>query len=150
MIKRMGEIRKVLLGDAYNKGGADLEAAKLQFASLLFYRRHLSNVNRYQTECSIRYIPSPSRFRGQQRRGIAVAIMGGDIVRRGQPVSPGSGGASPYLLGACRKETTFTLDLDRGSIGIRQPRSSIHRLALTPIRPYVPHADTPSTRKTAG
>jgi hypothetical protein len=37
MIQRMSEIRQGYW-DAYKKGGAELEAAKLQFASILFYR----------------------------------------------------------------------------------------------------------------
>jgi thiol-disulfide isomerase/thioredoxin len=37
MIERMGEIRQAYW-DAYKKNGADFEAAKLQFASILFYR----------------------------------------------------------------------------------------------------------------
>ena len=37
MIERMGEIRQEYWV-AYKKGGADLEAIKLQFASILFYR----------------------------------------------------------------------------------------------------------------
>src|SRR5260370_10477703 len=37
MIERMGELRQAYW-DAYNKGGADLEDAKLRFASALFYR----------------------------------------------------------------------------------------------------------------
>lgn len=37
MIERMGEIRQAYW-DAYKKGGTDFESAKLQFASILFYR----------------------------------------------------------------------------------------------------------------
>jgi hypothetical protein len=39
-------------------------------------------------------------------------------------------------VSAYRKGSDVTLDLDLGSIGIRQARSSIRRLALTPIRRY--------------
>jgi hypothetical protein len=78
MIKRMGEYERSYW-DACKKGGADLEVAN--YNSLRFYFAETSsNVNRYQVECSIRYIPSLSQFRGQQRRGIAVAIMGGEVV----------------------------------------------------------------------
>jgi hypothetical protein len=32
--------------------------------------------------------------------------MGGEVVRRGQPGSPGSGGASPYLRRACHEQAS--------------------------------------------
>jgi hypothetical protein len=37
-------------------------------------------------------------------------------------------------VAACRKKSEVNLDLDLGSIGIRQSRSSIRRLGLTPTR----------------
>jgi len=50
-------------------------------------------------------------------------------------------------VSACHQESDVTLDLDLGSIGIRQPRSSIRRLALTPIRRDEDLDITPNTYK---
>jgi hypothetical protein len=65
--------------------------------------------------------------------------------------------SSPAIVSACgvsafRKGSDVTLDLDLGSIGIRQSRSSIRRLPPTPIRRHAspgrhvsphPHPDRP-------
>jgi hypothetical protein len=58
MIERMGEIRQEYW-EAYKKGGADLEAIKLQFSSILFYR------DVYQMLTDIQSAEVPDQFRSQ-------------------------------------------------------------------------------------
>src|SRR6202035_422204 len=70
MIERMGEIRQEYWV-AYKKGGADLEAIKLQFASILFYR----DVYRMLTD-----IQSPKVLHNYDQQADLNANRGGELL----------------------------------------------------------------------